>query len=378
MAFSFPLVAFLWPALAAAWMRETLTIGDQLISLAAREEPSPRAPDPVWMTTNRIVLELTSVQLRDFSLNDRGIPTLVCAPFALHDATIVDFAPGHSLIAALQSAGLSQLYVTHWRSATPEMRFMSIDSYLAEINVMIDELDGAVNLIGLCQGGWMALVYAARFPTKVRRLVLVGAPVDINASGSLLSHLAADTPLGFFEELVGIGKGRVIGRQMMQAWPRSPDPLSVGKALGLTGDDASPSNAQLMDAFNQWYGRTVDLPGTYYLQVVDWLYKKNQIATGNFVALGHKIDLSVVRSPIFLLAGRDDDLVTREQLFAAERLVGTPRQMIKKMTAPCDHLGLFMGTAALRDYWPVIAQWLLTPTKKAICGSADSQAGVSG
>jgi hypothetical protein len=46
--------------------------------------------------------------------------------------------------------------VTDWRSATPEMRFFSIDSYLADLNVVVDELGGCANLIGVCQGGWMA------------------------------------------------------------------------------------------------------------------------------------------------------------------------------------------------------------------------------
>src|SRR5262249_47734785 len=56
---------------------------------------------------------------------------LVCAPLALHDATLTDFAPDHSLVAALRMAGLRNVFVTDWRSASPEMRFFSIDSYLA-------------------------------------------------------------------------------------------------------------------------------------------------------------------------------------------------------------------------------------------------------
>src|SRR5262249_8870369 len=55
----------------------------------------------------------------------------VCAPLALHDATLTDFAPDHSLVAALRMAGLRNVFVTDWRSASPEMRFFSIDSYLA-------------------------------------------------------------------------------------------------------------------------------------------------------------------------------------------------------------------------------------------------------
>ena len=52
-----------------------------------------------------------------------------------------------------------------------------IDSYLADLNVAVDELGGRANLVGVCQGGWMVLVYAARYPSKVRGLVLAGAPV---------------------------------------------------------------------------------------------------------------------------------------------------------------------------------------------------------
>src|SRR6266704_842435 len=54
-------------------------------------------------------------------------------------------------------------------------------------------LGGCANLIGVCQGGWMALVYAARYPSKIRGLVLAGAPVDINAGESELRVTGAGT-----------------------------------------------------------------------------------------------------------------------------------------------------------------------------------------
>ena len=120
----------------------------------------------------------------------------------LPNATVADFAPGHSVVEALCQGGLSRVFVTDWRSATPEIRYFSIDNYLADLNVAVDELGPPVDLIGLCQGGWLALVYAARFPKKVRRLVLVGAPIDIAAAESQLSRFVADVPLGMFDELV--------------------------------------------------------------------------------------------------------------------------------------------------------------------------------
>ncbi|MEQ6411013.1 alpha/beta hydrolase, partial [Salmonella enterica subsp. enterica serovar Enteritidis] len=49
-----------------------------------------------------------------------------------------------------------------------------------DLNVAVDTIGPPVDLAGLCQGGWLSLLYAARFPDKVRRLVLAGSPVDVS------------------------------------------------------------------------------------------------------------------------------------------------------------------------------------------------------
>jgi poly(3-hydroxyalkanoate) synthetase len=118
---------------------------------------------------------------------------------------------------------------------------------------------------------------------------------------------------------------------------------------------------ELEARFRDWYEWTVDLPGTYYLEVVERLFKENELATGRFVALGKKIDLGEVSCPIFLLAAQDDELVAPEQILATEHLVGSPARHVRKLIAPCDHLGLFMGRMILTETWPRIARWLAVP-----------------
>src|SRR6266536_482251 len=162
----FPSIAFLWPALAAAstsGMMSALAGQFAQLGAAAAKTDSPTAK---WATANRVALELPSMRLREFCAGDRAVPALICAPFALHRATIADFAPGHSLIRALRSAGLSHICVTDWLSAVPEMRYLSIDNYLADLDVAVDELGGNVDLIGLCQGGWMALLFCGAVSGK--------------------------------------------------------------------------------------------------------------------------------------------------------------------------------------------------------------------
>ena len=303
------------------------------------------------------------MRLRNFSTETGGLATLICAPYALHSATIADFAPGHSVVEALCQGGLSRVFVTDWRSATPETRYFSIDNYLADLNVAVDELGLPVDLIGLCQGGWLALVYAARFPKKVRRLVLVGAPIDIAAAESQLSRFVADVPLRMFDELVE-GEGIVHGDRMLGSWGISSGFSEAEAVLQNPPDLDSARGRELCDRFRQWYAETLNLPGVFYLQVVKWLFKENQIAERRFVALGQQVDLTQLRVPIFLLAASNDEIVSVDQLFATTRLVGTPAELLEKMTEPCGHLSLFLGSKALDGSWRKISRWLSSELKE--------------
>lgn len=308
-----------------------------------------------WTTPNTVALELATMHLRDCTKDRSGQPALVCAPYALHRALIADFAPGHSVVQSLQNGGIDRVYLTDWRSATPDMRYLSIDSYLADLNVAIDEIGVPVDLVGLCQGGWLSLLYAARFPAKVRRLVLVGAPVDLSIDSSL-SRLARNAPEMVYDQLVARGGGNVSGEEMLRFWSRTPSREDIAAALqvGLSDEEGGA----LLARFDQWNVETLDLPGTYYLEIVNRIFRENQIAGGNFVALGRAIDLKDVKAPIFLLAGLDDEVVPVTQALATAGLVGTPPAFIAAASEPSNHLGLFMGARTHAHAWPRIAQWL--------------------
>jgi poly(3-hydroxyalkanoate) synthetase len=354
----FPYAAFFWPALVAVSASEAASsIAAQFMGFDAEGGSPGREPEGV--TPSRIALELHTVKLRDFTLAADGVPTVLCTPLALHGGVVADLASGHSLVAALRDAGIDRLFMADWRSATADMRFLGIDDYLADLNVLVDELGGLVDLIGLCQGGWLSLVYAGRFPAKVRKLVMAGAPIDIVARHSELSALAAATPLTMFQGLVSLGNGRVIGCNLAKLWGNDTvDADDIRRSLQTLEPVGSPEYSRLEAIFRAWNAWTIDVPGNYYLEVIEKLYKRNELAAGHFVALGQKIELSRLRLPIYLLAGSADEVVAPEQLLALERLVGTAPEHLRHDVAPCNHLGLFMGRATLRDHWPRIVRWM--------------------
>jgi poly(3-hydroxyalkanoate) synthetase len=348
--------AWLWP------LEATRLALDTYAQWFVDQKPAPsRAPEQeplAWTTPSVVALQLQSMRLREFSRGAAGqSPLLICAPYALHGALITDFAPGHSLVEALQRDGVSRIFVPDWRSATPDMRHLSIDNYLAELNVAIDEIGVPVDLIGLCQGGWLSLVYAARFPGKVRRLVLAGAPVDVSTP-SEISKMVAALPQQAFEQLVQQGEGVVSGEHMRRFWNIPFNLHDVEAALQRSLGDGSDEARVLLDRFERWDRETLDLPGTYYLEVTDRVFRQNLIAGGRFTALGRKIDLAEVRLPVFLLAGEDDIVVPRDQAFATARLLGTQPAWLERVCEPCGHLSLFMGRETLSHSWRRVARWL--------------------
>lgn len=350
-------VPFFWPfALPQAGLELTERT---LKFLAEVERTQVERVAPAWSTPHRATLELHTFTLRDFSIRSDAPAVLVLPPYAGHTSVIADFRAGQSLVATLLENGCERVLVTDWRSAAPEMRDYDIDNYLAEINVAVDDLGADVSLVGLCQGGWEAAMYAARFPRKVRALVLAGAPIDTAAGAGPIKEAAQALPMSFFEELVASGRGRLKGAYMLQGFKNMhPEKQYFEKFVELYEHIDDPTYVARFEQFERWYEYTIDLPGRWYLQAVKALFKENRLAKGEFLGLGERLDLRAIRCPLYLLGGRHDDITPPGQVFNAARLVGTPRSDIEQASAEGGHIGLFMRRDVLATNWTRIARWL--------------------
>jgi poly(3-hydroxyalkanoate) synthetase len=325
----------------------------------AAHAEAPLESDAEWLTPNSVRLELDALRLRQFSKPRKAEPPLlVVAPRSLHDAGFLDLAPGHSLVATLKSNDCDRVSLVEWKRATPAMRDHGIDSQLALLNVAIDEIGAPADLIGVCQGGWLSLIYAARFPGKVRKLVLAGSPIDTQAAPSALAAPGAPLNEAIQDQLLKLGDGLVLGRHLSRLWPsRTYETSRLMDVLQLSTAPATLEERELAERFEHWDHRLLDLPGAYYRQIADWLYRENRLVAGTFPALGHAVDLGALACPLFLLAGAEDTVVPPAQLFALVSHVAGDLE-IETALAPCCHLALFMGRGTLTEQWPRIAQWL--------------------
>lgn len=317
---------------------------------------------PTWAHDSREVRSWPVARLLDFSApsHTASVPTLVLPPQAGHASSIVDYERGQSQMMTLHDGGLDNLYSIDWLPATAETADHSIDEYVAVLEQAVDLLGGRVNLVGDCQGGWLAVIYAALHPNQINTLTIAGAPIDTHVGESALREWtrlsARGNDIGLYRALVKLGGGVQLGKSQLRGFKTLEPVGELDRLMRLLANIDDPDYVARHIAFTNWFEWTQDVPGAFYLWIVEHLFVNNELARGVLVVNGTQVDLTVIECPIFLLAGTKDHITPADQVWALADLVSTPSEHISRELVDAGHLGLFMGREALVGHWKPIAE----------------------
>jgi len=325
---------------------------------------------PSWATAHELVFEAPIARLRDFSTSRSRtlVPTLVLPPQAGHHSCIVDYSPEQSQMRTILRSGLERALALDWIGATAETAQADVEDYLDVIDRSIEHCGGRVNLIGNCQGGWLAAIYAALHPERVNTLTLAGAPIDFHAGEpvihEVLRHLAPGGDLSFYEALVAAGGGVLKGEYMLAGFVliNPGDEISRQAQLFVHLDDAQ--HVARYREFEDWFKHTQDIPGGLYLWIVRHLFRDNELIGGALRVRGQRVDLRNLDMPLNLLAGATDHITPPDQVFAIAEFVSTPPARVRRDVTAGGHLGLFMGHEALREHWPPLLEGVLAESRR--------------
>jgi poly(3-hydroxyalkanoate) synthetase len=340
----------------AGWLTQVLA-GRPPDPLRWLQLATQRRP-PGWSSPHEIAFETPLARLRDFSTDRsrRLVPTLVLPPQAGHDSCIVDYSSEQSQVRTILASGLTHTLSLDWRGATPETAQASIEDYIEVVKHAVSHCGGRVNLIGDCQGGWLATIYASLYPDQVNTLTLAGAPIDFHAGEpvihELLQRLAPGGDLRLFETLVGLDGGVLRGPHMLSGFISIQPADEISRQLDLLLNLDDPHHIGRYQEFEDWFKHTQDIPGAFYLWIVRHLFRDNELVRGSLIVGGERVDLNRIEMPLNLLAGATDHITPPDQVFAVADHVSTPPGSVVKDITPGGHLGLFMGHQALREHWP--------------------------
>lgn len=306
---------------------------------------------PEWATQNEITYEDSALRLRRFR-EGKGVPILILPPQAGHSSHIADYGPNQSLVQACIKNTKASVYVIDWKSCTNDRKNESINDLVLQVNRCVTLLKDEARLIGLCQGGWLATIYAARFSENVKHLILAGAPIDFAAGKGPLRMMAQNLPMSFFKWLVILGGGLMSGRLMQLGW-KITKPIErffldyTGVCVdAFLGDEKSLLRTK---KFRNWWEYPRNLAGRWYLQAIKELFKDNKLIRGELEVLGEKINLKNIKCFIDLISGENDELTPKEQLFNMAKYVSVRGTL--NLICNAGHIGTFINKEGLANVW---------------------------
>lgn len=312
--------------------------------------------EPTWASPSTVLAEDLVARLRDFSPEGAtaALPTLILPPQAGHHSCIVDFSPRQSQVGTAIAAGLDRVYVLEWLGATAATADASIDEYVTAVAGAVERIGGRVHLIGDCQGGWLASIYAALEPDSVATLTVGGAPIDFQAGeGPLVDYVALMSGLETspYRAMVDAGGGILRGEAMLAGFIALAPEEEAKKHLDLVLELHDPEYVRRYTEFEDWFKYTQDIAGAFYLWIVEHLFTDNELVGGTLMVGGRRVDLGAITCPVTILAGSRDHITPPEQAFALARHVSTAPDAIRCELVDSGHLGLFMSRSALREHW---------------------------
>jgi poly(3-hydroxybutyrate) depolymerase len=323
---------------------------------------------PTWSTPHQVAWEGRVARLRDFTGVRPGaglsdvVPTLLLPPQAGHSSCIVDYSPEQSQVGAMLDAGLSRLASLDWIGATEQTKDAGIEEYLRTVTRAADTLtvardeqsDGRINLVGDCQGGWLAVIWAALNPERVNTLTIAGAPIDYHCGEPVLHDwvraIAPDGRIDNYRAIVERSGGVLPGAGMLAGFIALKPENEVERRLQLLSNMHDPAYVERYREFDTWFRWTQDIPGAFYLWIVEHLFQRNSLIKGELEIGGRIVDLGAITAPLFLFAGETDHITPPDQVFALADYADSTESA--RQISSGGHLGLFMGRESLREHWP--------------------------
>jgi poly(3-hydroxyalkanoate) synthetase len=264
---------------------------------------------------------------------------------------VVDFSPGQSQVRTALDAGLD-VYALEWLGATDGTKDASIEDYVGVVASAVARIGRPVHLVGDCQGGWLAAIYAALHPADVETLTVAGAPIDAHAGDSAIAdYVRLGGGMTPYQLAVELGGGVLPGSYMVGGFVALQPETELATHLELALHLDDNAYVERYSAFRNWYDHTQPIPGAMYLWAVEHLFLRNELVRGEMTVGGRRVTLDAVTCPLTLIGGADDHITPPEQVFAFAGQAGTDPGKVEAILVSGGHLGLFMGRESLRTAW---------------------------
>ena len=271
---------------------------------------------------------------------------------------MIDLQDNRSLVKGLLERG-QDVYVLDWGYPDRSDRYLDLEDYVQRfIGGAIDHLReshgvAAINLLGICQGGVLALCYSALNPDKVRNLITMVTPVDFQTPDNMLSNWTRDLDVDLFVDTMGNVPADLMNWSYLML---KPFRLNLQKYVGMVDilDDAKAMEDFLR--MEKWIFDSPDQAGEAFRQFITQFYQGNGFINGGVKIGEEEVDLGFVDMPVLNIFAEQDHLVPPMASKAMEGLIGT--QDYTELSFRGGHIGIYVSSRAQKEVPDTIHEWL--------------------
>lgn len=327
--------------------------------------------------TEEVVLDLPFGRLRHFvkDIDTRQPRILVCAPLSGHFATLL-----RGTVATLLQD--HDVYVTDWTNARDvpvEAGRFGVEDYISYLIRFLEEIGPGGHLLAVCQPCFQSLAAVAIMsednnPATPLSMTLMAGPVDVRESPTEVNELAASKALSWFEtKLIAQVPARYAGGGrrvypgflqllafMMMNMDRHKN--QHRKLLRHLAKGEVAEAAKIKDFYDEYFA-VLDLTEEFYIETIDRIFQRAELATGQFTYQGRRVNPGAIRRTALLtVEGGRDDICSLGQTAAAHDLCTALRPHLKRhhLQANVGHYGVFNGGKWETQIYPVVRNTIMS------------------
>lgn len=276
---------------------------------------------------------------------------------------MLDIQPDRSYIKNLLNSGFD-VYLIDWGYPGKSDRFLSMDDYVnGYINNCVDFIRKKnriekINILSICQGGTLSVIYSSLFPNKIKNLVTHVTPIDFSTNDGLLFKWSRDMD---FDKLVDANHGLVPGDFLNQGFDMLKPMMKVQKQQTLSNSLDDKDKLMNFLRMEKWISESPDQAGECFRQFMKELYQQNKLVKGELEVGGKKVNLKNLTSPLLNIYATEDHLVPPAATIPLNDYVGSKDKELYSFKG--GHIGVFVGGKSQKELAPAVTKWLAARDK---------------
>lgn len=305
--------------------------GGGSLSIAQTDYDMFKIGENVATAPGKVVFRNEIIELLQFSPSTEQvyeIPLLIFPPW-INKFYIMDLRPENSLIRWLASQGIT-VFVASWVNPDASLATKTFEDYMRQgiyegvAAVKTQAGVDHVNTVGYCIGGTLLSAtlahMAAKGDTSIGSATFFAAQQDFSEAGDLLLFTNEDW-IQTLEKKMDEGGGVLDGQTMADTFNalRGNDLIwSFFVNNYLLGKEPKPFDLLF------WNSDQTRMPKTLHTFYLRKFYGENAMAKGELVLDNVRIDLSQVKTPIYVQSSKEDHIAPARSVYKGAKLFGGP------------------------------------------------------